>query len=197
MRSPLAEIRHLRRALAPTLLLFLAAGCTPSDVGEREAVPGRDDAQKSVPVVRAARRAYDGAPPTIPHQAFGADCPTCHTRVGVAVEGVGFAPPSPHDDTLGLEGTRRCRQCHVPVTTNEVFVESTFVGRPQTLDGGARMHRFAPPVMPHSAFMRENCLACHDGPAAREGIRTSHPERAACRQCHVERVATTLWPPAG
>jgi cytochrome c-type protein NapB len=33
--------------------------------------------------------------------------------------------------------------------------------------------------------MRENCAACHTGPAAREEIRTSHPERTRCRQCHV------------
>ena len=33
--------------------------------------------------------------------------------------------------------------------------------------------------------MRENCAACHDGPGAREEIRTSHPERTRCRQCHV------------
>jgi hypothetical protein len=33
--------------------------------------------------------------------------------------------------------------------------------------------------------MRENCAACHTGPAAREEIRTTHPERIRCRQCHV------------
>jgi cytochrome c-type protein NapB len=38
--------------------------------------------------------------------------------------------------------------------------------------------------------MRENCTACHDGPAAREEIRTPHPERVRCRQCHLT-VATT------
>jgi cytochrome c-type protein NapB len=37
--------------------------------------------------------------------------------------------------------------------------------------------------------MRENCAACHAGPAAREEIRTSHPERTRCRQCHVEVTA--------
>ena len=31
----------------------------------------------------------------------------------------------------------------------------------------------------------ENCVACHSGPAAVAEIRTKHPERANCRQCHV------------
>jgi hypothetical protein len=33
--------------------------------------------------------------------------------------------------------------------------------------------------------MRENCIACHDGPGAREEVRTNHPERWRCRQCHL------------
>ena len=36
----------------------------------------------------------------------------------------------------------------------------------------------------------ETCAACHTGEAAREEIRTSHPERVRCRQCHLERVTT-------
>lgn len=161
---------------------------------QEEAVPGRDDgATKSVPLVRAARRAYDGAPPRIPHDAQSADCVTCHTSTGVAVDGLGFAPPSPHELTSGLGSISRCRQCHVPISTEEVWVENGFVGRPQSLTHGERLHPFAPPVMPHAAFMRENCLACHSGPAAREAIRTSHPERGACKQCHVERTTDRVW----
>ena len=50
-----------------------------------------------------------------------------------------------------------------------------------------------PPVIPHKVFMRENCQACHAGPAARKEIRTEHPERAQCRQCHVEQVVTSTF----
>ena len=59
----------------------------------------------------------------------------------------------------------------------------------QDLRHGLRLHDRAPPTIPHKTFMRENCVACHAGPAAREEIRTSHPERRRCRQCHVP-VAT-------
>ena len=31
-------------------------------------------------------------------------------------------------------------------------------------------------------------MACHGGPAAVEEIRTTHPERGNCRQCHVPAV---------
>ena len=57
------------------------------------------------------------------------------------------------------------------------------------------LNPLAPPVMPHSAFMRENCLACHSGPAAREEIRTPHPERPRCGQCHVQQVTRDLFVP--
>ncbi len=51
-------------------------------------------------------------------------------------------------------------------------------------------HYLAPPVIPHQLLMRENCAACHTGPAAREEIRCTHPERVRCAQCHVEATTT-------
>jgi hypothetical protein len=32
--------------------------------------------------------------------------------------------------------------------------------------------------------MRENCRACHAGPGAVDVLRTTHPQRVSCRQCH-------------
>ena len=149
------------------------------------AVPDRDGAVKSTATVRAARRAYDGAPPTIPHVLFGMGCSACHNARGLAVPDVGFAPASPHAGTAAVGETARCRQCHVLRTTDDVFVKSEFVGLAQGLQSGARATTGAPPTIPHRRLMRENCLACHDGAGAREEIRTSHPERMRCRQCHV------------
>jgi cytochrome c-type protein NapB len=151
--------------------------------------PGADRAarpiEKSPAEVRAARRAYDGAPPVVPHQPFGISCPSCHNMEGMAVSGVGYAPPSPHAATMGMSAISRCQQCHVFATTTAVFVDNTFQPLDQDLRQGERLYPLAPPTMPHSVFMRENCVACHTGPAARNAIRTSHPERLACRQCHV------------
>jgi cytochrome c-type protein NapB len=133
---------------------------------------------------RALGRAYDGAPPTIPHEIAGA-CTTCHDDDGSAIAGVGVAPASPHGGDRMAGDMRRCRQCHVPAATTALFASSRFNGLPQGPWRGARFSDTAPPTIPHALQLRENCLSCHAGPAARAEIRTSHPERARCRQCHV------------
>lgn len=167
---------------AALLTALAVAGC--SDQG-KVPVPDRDGAAKSTASVRAERRAYDGAPPTIPHESFGASCSACHDERGQSVRGVGFAPASPHVATSKAGGTVRCRQCHVFVTTEALFVATEFEGLAQDLAAGDRAATGAPPRIPHRILMRENCVACHDGPGAREEARTTHPERWRCRQCHV------------
>ena len=154
---------------------FALAGCAAQG----------DDPAKSTAVVRAERRAYDGAPPVVPHEDFGMTCVSCHNRQGIEVPDVGFAPPTPHALTGGMNDLSRCRQCHVFRQTDAVFVANDFVGLRQDLRRGTRLHALAPPTIPHKTFMRENCDACHAGVAAREEIRTPHPERTRCRQCHV------------
>jgi hypothetical protein len=176
MRRP-----HRTRLIAAALVTVIVAACGNDDTVP---VPGSDGAVKSTAVVRAERRAYDGAPPTIPHAAFGA-CTACHDERGQAVEGVGFAPASPHGTGPDAGATTRCAQCHVFVTTDDEFVESEFVGLEQDLVPGGRATPGAPPTIPHPLLMRENCVVCHSGPGAREAIRTTHPERTRCRQCHV------------
>jgi cytochrome c-type protein NapB len=175
--SPRARL--VRLALAVGWLTAAACGA------DTVPVPGGDGAVKSAASFRADRRAYDGAPPTIPHASFGMTCSACHNPLGQSVAGVGFAPASPHDGTDVTGRTQRCTQCHVFATTDDVFVASEFAGLPQDLKAGGRATPGAPPTIPHRILMRENCLACHDGPGIREEIRTSHPERRRCRQCHV------------
>lgn len=168
------------RPLALLVPVVVLAGCgqePPGLVGPEQA--------RSPATVRAARRAYDGAPPLIPHENFGMTCTQCHNLEGMEVPGTGYAPPSPHAKTMGMSDISRCRQCHVFSRTDGVFVTTDFVPLRQDLRRGDRLTPISPPRIPHRVFMRENCAACHSGPAAREPIRTSHPERARCRQCHV------------
>jgi cytochrome c-type protein NapB len=73
------------------------------------------------------------------------------------------------------------------------FVETTFKGYAPSSVHGDRLYPGAPPVVPHWAFMRENCLACHAGPAARPEIRCTHADRTNCRQCHVQTIEDH-WP---
>lgn len=145
----------------------------------------RDQASIAVPrsmAERAAGRAYDGAPPVISHTSIGA-CATCHDEDGSEIAGIGVAPASPHGSAAGA--FTRCRQCHVPSETAAAFVVSRFSGLPQGPWRGGRATPGAPPTIPHTLQMRENCLSCHAGPTSRVEIRTTHPERPRCRQCHV------------
>ncbi len=176
--------------LLPLLLVLLAACAPPADKVD---VPGTDGAVKTAALERAQRRAYDGAPPVVAHENFGMTCTECHDLEGMEVEGVGFAPPSPHDATLGMSAFSRCRQCHVFSQTDSEFTGNAFAGLRQDLRRGARLNPFAPPTLPHKTFMRENCIACHSGPAAREEIRTDHPTRPRCRQCHVSVETRTTF----
>lgn len=167
------------------LLLTLALGVWGCGSGDQVPVPGKEGAFKSTGELRSARRLYDGAPPVIPHEDFGASCGACHDSRGTAVSGVGYAPASPHEATPEGPATVRCRQCHVFAQTDGLFVESDFQGLAQDLRVGSRLYDGAPPTIPHRILMRENCAACHAGPGARPEILTSHPERSRCRQCHV------------
>jgi nitrate reductase cytochrome c-type subunit len=179
-----AQPRFFERAglLATLVLTGWVGGCAQETM---VAVPDSDGGMKSAATVRAERRLYDGAPPVVPHENFGMSCTECHNVQGVEVPGVGFAPPQPHADTAGMSSVSRCVQCHVFKQSDAVFAASDFIGLRQDLRHGARLNPIAPPTIPHKTFMRENCLACHSGSAAREEIRTTHPERVRCRQCHV------------
>lgn len=178
----------MRRSVrsAWVLLAALAGGSWVAGCSAEEGADGlRPAVAQSAASVRAARRAYDGAPPVVGHEDFGMTCTACHDRQGMPVEGVGFAPASPHDGTAQAYSTVRCRQCHVFVVEEGLFVASEFVGLPQDLRAGRRLNALSPPTIPHRILMRENCSACHTGPGARVEIATSHPDRVRCAQCHV------------
>ncbi len=147
----------------------------------------RGDGRTTVPTasaLRAERRAYDGAPPIIPHPPLGGTCTNCHAEQARILPGVGVAPPNPHLHTPGLSSVARCQQCHVFKNADTVFVASSFQPLRQEHRRGDRLYPGAPPTVPHALFMREDCNACHDGPTARPEIRCSHPERLHCLQCH-------------
>ena len=175
-------------AAACLLAVALVATACGSDL-----VSGEGGAGKSTAAVRAGRRAFDGAPPVAPHENFAISCVECHNIRGMDVPDVGFAPASPHELTEGMSAMSRCAQCHVFQQTEEEFVANEFVALRQDLRHGRRLNEMSPPVMPHKLLMRENCSACHTGPAAREEIRTSHPERVRCAQCHVPQRSRSVF----
>jgi cytochrome c-type protein NapB len=158
------------------LVLVLVTSC------QRSAPPR--PTQLTPSAVRAERRAYNGAPPVIPHGALGPSCAVCHAETARDVPGIGFAPPNPHLKTHGMSDAARCQQCHVFQSTKEVFVVNDFRPLLQDPRPGERLYAHAPPVIPHGLFLREDCAACHAGAASRPEVRCSHPERVNCLQCH-------------
>lgn len=143
------------------------------------------DKQRSL-ALRALRRAYDGAPPLVPHptdELSNAACLSCHDQ-GLVVAGH-LAPPMSHEPMAS------CQQCHVraasegPAPDPGPAPDQGFVGLPSP-GPGPRAYQGAPPQIPHHLALRERCASCH-GLAGRPGLRTTHPERVNCVQCHVQR----------
>lgn len=131
---------------------------------------------------RTANRAYDGAPPLVPHpldQQSAANCLACH-RDGIRV-GDRVATKISHAHFSG------CTQCHVEArhsspVSEEPFAGNSFSGMSRS-GPGLRALIGAPPVIPHTTWLREDCSSCH-GLVARAGLRTTHPWLSHCTQCH-------------
>jgi cytochrome c-type protein NapB len=165
----LADLAARRRALTDEV-------GRPSEAEWDEAVATREE-----------QRAYDGAPPTIPHaidQRSRPNCLLCH-RDGVTIEADLVAPAMSHDPAM-----TGCVQCHVTGGDPPVAGDGMAGGPPVATtfanDGragrGARAWPGAPPEVPHTTFLRERCASCHGVLAS--GLRTSHACQQSCEQCH-------------
>ncbi|MFO0696372.1 MAG: hypothetical protein U0230_22590 [Polyangiales bacterium] len=152
--------------------------------GLLDTVTLRPGEKERIVAERATRRAYDGAPPTIPHgvdQQGAPACLACHEH-GMRVNDR-VAPAMSH------ESYASCLQCHAPergTPTREtlapsVATTSSFEGTSSPTQG-ERAWPGAPPTIPHRTFMRERCASCHGTWAT--GLASTHPWRQSCTQCH-------------
>jgi len=203
--APVALIRPPARPIAAEARVFAT---TPAMLAFAPDVPrGRTAHPRNWETYRFLR-AYEGAPPRIPHALSAEEfrtgvCRTCHERGGYSLRFAAYVPVTPHPE-LGM-----CLQCHVG--DDAVMGTASAAADPNArcplchgATGGAPIPAAAatwptsvwptlsrpragepPPPIPHDLQLRGNCLACHDGPAAVAGLRTTHPERANCRQCHL------------
>jgi cytochrome c-type protein NapB len=135
---------------------------------------------------RQENRAFNGAPPTIPHaidQQSDASCVACHQN--------GVLTKSLRIGRMSHAFLTNCTQCHVESNSRHmpavIFRDNEFVGLP-TPTAGPRAFQGAPPQIPHSTWMRSDCMSCH-GYEGRLGIRTTHPWRNSCQQCHTPSAA--------
>lgn len=158
------------------------------------AQPPATPAETAAAVVhRESLRAFDGAPPVIPHaidNLSSSSCTACHGEQANLVIG-GRRPPE-----ISHPWINNCTSCHVPAdglrqitapAATRLSVENAFVGK-TSAGSGLRAYGTAPPTMPHAVWMRQNCMACH-GPGRDQAIRTTHPERGNCLQCHAPDAA--------
>ena len=136
------------------LIVAVTVGCRRNS---RPDIPS----EVTATAVRANRRAYNGAPPVIPHEPLKAACITCHTSKGEQVPNLGFAPANPHGD---MGNINNCRQCHLFIADTNQFAESGFEGLPPAFTPGERLFAGAPPTIPHSLQMRANCLGLSQRP---------------------------------
>ena len=109
---------------------------------------------------RALGRAYDGAPPTIPHDSAIGACVTCHDNDGTVIDGVGIAPASPHGDDAASGAISGVANATCPRKGAMLLVASRFTGLPQgAVEGnGPRQARLRP--SPHDPAAR-TVRACH------------------------------------
>lgn len=139
------------------------------------------------------RRAFHGAPPTIPHRVDPIEhisCVSCHGPGGMRLGGEVVASPMPHEHYAS------CTQCHVaqqPLSADEThWLENDFAGLPEPTHG-QRAGVGAPPTVPHATNMRANCTSCH-GPNGSSGLQSSHPWRTSCTQCHAPSATLNRQP---
>jgi len=155
--------------------------------------PGLFDVVVKSPELKAAAildrtrtRAFEGAPPVVPHpivQQSAQSCLVCH--------GEGLKLGDKLATRISHAHFTSCTQCHVEAETSGPFdaviagasgYENTFTGIERS-GPGTRAMGGSPPQIPHTMWLREDCTSCH-GLVARPGLRTSHPWLSNCVQCH-------------
>jgi len=190
----LAQRLHHRNAGWGTRL----ADLTPAPPAHEAPAPLSDEARAALHEQRATSRAFDGAPPTVPHpidQRHAASCLACHGQPTVI--GATLVAQISHPTYS------QCLQCHAasgpgPGWTSPArppalrLPDNDFTGAPAAAPI-ARAHPDAPPVIPHPLWMRENCMSCH-GAGGSSAIKPDHGGRQSCLQCHATQATFDQQP---
>lgn len=165
----------------PAPIVISESRANPAAVADKFAARVRANEQ------RAALRAYEGAPPVIPHPIADLNIQTCR-----ACHAEGLRAGDKVAKMVSHTFLTNCTQCHVesagPLLGSEPAPPNSFAGLRPSGYGGTRAWAGAPPVMPHTTFMRTNCVSCH-GEHGYDGWRPDHLSRTNCVQCHAPAAA--------
>lgn len=170
----------------PTAQAWRLANPAPVVVSEERAnpaaVPDKFASRVRTMEERALLRAFEGAPPVIPHTTADMNIQTCR-----ACHADGLQAGDKVARMVSHTYLPNCVQCHVEgegkFLDGEWAALNAFVGLRPSGYGGTRAWAGAPPVMPHATFMRTNCVSCH-GEHGYDGWRPDHLNRSNCVQCH-------------
>lgn len=213
--APLARVALVEAPGPPIAAEASVFRTTPAMLAIAPDLPRQRQAHPRTRATFRFLRAYDGAPPRIPHALSPEEyrtgvCRTCHERGGYSLRFAAYVPLTPHPElgmclqchvgedavmglaSAGADPNARCPLCHGPTggrprpEASATWPTTIWPSLPPRTAGQL------PPAIPHDLQFRGNCVACHGGPAELADLRTSHPERANCRQCHV-----TLDPEGG
>ena len=131
--------------------------------------------------MREKNRSFNGAPPTVPHpiaETSAESCVACHSQ--------GTQTATLRIPKMSHPLFSNCTQCHVGTASldmpNAMVRANHFVGLAAP-EAGPKAFAGAPPQIPHSTWMRVDCLSCH-GQTSYRGLQTTHPWRQNCQQCH-------------
>lgn len=147
-------------------------------------VYGEHEENRYVPD-KIKNRAFYTAPPTVPHEVrsiSNSECVTCH-KINREFSDGRKSVISPHIEWFN------CQQCHVSQynIAGEIEQEiplNNFEGLEKP-DAKHQAHEWAPPMIPHRTFLRENCNSCHSSETPKTEIKGPHHQRTNCLQCHV------------
>lgn len=171
-----------KMSMVAILFLFcLFEGC-----GDESMAGWVDKSPKAMAALTKARdavRAYEGAPPVIPHEVeeLGRrNCLSCHEYGNALNTETGkFAPITPHPEQLN------CKQCHVAVQTGDLFKTTSF--KAMRLEKRTeKLNPLGPPYIPHRVHDRSNCGICHLSESTDPLLVPDHGYRSNCLQCHVK-----------
>lgn len=170
------------QAAVPWTLNNPAPNVVPESRANPAAVVDKFNARVRAIELRAQLRAFEGAPPVVPHPTTDMNVQTCR-----ACHGQGLRAGDKTARMTAHAYLTNCTQCHVEAQNSfladQPMPANSFVGYRSSGYGGTRAWAGAPPVMPHPVFMRTNCVACH-GEFGYDGWRPDHLSRTNCFQCH-------------